>query len=273
MTSNAKMKLTKRDRTPAAVPERLLGIWSHPDDEAYLSAGLMARTVANGGSVTVVSLTDGEGGFPDADPRCREERARHRRGELRTAMGAIGVTDLRFMGLDDGAMDKTPEGQVVDDLVALINEVQPDVVVTFGPDGFTGHDDHVVTWKLATRAWLTSDAQGELWYAARTESWHDAWGDLHDEFGVWMTQEPTSVRSAPSDIVLTLTPKELDVKRTVLAGHESQTAGLAEAFGEDRYRQWISEETFREPVWHELDAAIEFTEDGALYEELAALVG
>ena len=44
------------------LPKRLLGIWAHPDDEAYLSAGLMARVVASGGSVTVLAATRGEKG-------------------------------------------------------------------------------------------------------------------------------------------------------------------------------------------------------------------
>ena len=50
--------------TPLArpLPKRLLGIWAHPDDEAYLSAGLMARVVAAGGSVTVLTATRGEKG-------------------------------------------------------------------------------------------------------------------------------------------------------------------------------------------------------------------
>ena len=86
------------------LPKRLVGVWAHPDDEAYLSAGLMARVVGAGGSVTIVTLTDGEGGFPAEDHRPAHIRARQRRAELRAAMASIGVYDVRFVGVADGGV-------------------------------------------------------------------------------------------------------------------------------------------------------------------------
>ena len=78
-------------------PLRLLGVWAHPDDEAYLSAGLMARVVEAGGEVTVLTATLGELGFPEDDPRSLQERAEFRENEMRAAMGEIGVEDVRFL--------------------------------------------------------------------------------------------------------------------------------------------------------------------------------
>lgn len=234
-----------------ALPRRLLGIWAHPDDEAYLSAGLMARTIADGGSVTIVAITDGEAGFPDDDPRSPEQRAAQRRRELRSAMARIGVTDVRFLGVADGAIASAPAGALVADLVDLISDVDPDVVVTFGPDGITGHPDHVANSDLVTQAW-TEARVGELWYAAKTNGWLAEWRSLHDDFGVWMTGEPTGVRAEDIESTIDLDGAELDVKRAVLAEHRSQTEGLAAAFGEDRYRRWICQEVFRRPNLDEL---------------------
>ena len=67
------------NHTPAAPPRSLLGLWAHPDDESYLSAGLMDRVLRAGGRVTVVILTDGEAGFAADDPRPVEERRALRR--------------------------------------------------------------------------------------------------------------------------------------------------------------------------------------------------
>ena len=53
----------------------ILGVWAHPDDEAYLSAGLMAVAVEAGHHVCCVTATRGELGFPDDDPRSVEERS------------------------------------------------------------------------------------------------------------------------------------------------------------------------------------------------------
>ncbi len=235
-------------------PERLLGVWAHPDDEAYLSAGLMARTIKAGGQVTLLTLTDGEEGFSADDPRPATERAEHRRKELLAAMSTIGVTDVRFLGIPDGALAQSEPTSVIDAIKAVIDEIDPTVTVTFGPDGVTGHSDHIANSSLVTRAW-NEDRHGELWYAAKTTEWLDAWRDLHDEFGVWMTEEPTGVSSDEIEFVVDMGGSELDQKRSVLAEHRSQTEGLAAAFGEDRYLRWISQEAFRFPTEVELATA------------------
>ncbi|MGA9278643.1 PIG-L deacetylase family protein [Ilumatobacter sp.] len=225
---------------------RVLGVWAHPDDEAYLSAGLMARTIVGGGQVTVVAITDGEDGFPADDTRPREQRAAQRRRELRAAMEVIGVQDVRFLGVPDGGVANAPREVLVDRIADIIRDVRPDVIVTFGPDGVTGHPDHVANSARATEAWENAGI-GDLWYAAKTDEWLDEWRDLHDEFGVWMTEEPTGVRRDEVEEVVDLVGAELDAKRAVLSEHRSQTDGLSRAFGEERYRRWIRQETFRRP--------------------------
>ena len=219
-------------------PTRLLGIWAHPDDEAYLSAGLMARTTADGGHVTVVAITDGEAGFPADDARTTGERAAQRRRELQAAMARIGVDDVRFLGVADGGVATAPANVLVTEISDIIRDVDPDVVVTFGPDGITGHPDHVANSHLVTRAWTDTNI-GDLWYAAKTNEWLAEWRQLHDDFGVWMTGEPTGVRAEDVEMIVELGNVELDTKRAVLAEHRSQTDGLAAAFGERRYRGWI----------------------------------
>ena len=141
------------NHTPAAPPRSLLGLWAHPDDESYLSAGLMDRVLRAGGRVTVVILTDGEAGFAADDPRPVEERRELRRSELRAAMAALGVDDVRFVGLPDGGLADLGEDEPLAAFRAALADVRPDVTVTFGPDGITGHDDHVVASRLATEAW------------------------------------------------------------------------------------------------------------------------
>ena len=234
-------------------PDRLLGVWAHPDDEAYLSAGLMARTVADGGHVTVVAITDGEDGFPADDRRSPAQRAEQRRRELRAAMALIGVHDVRFLGIADGAVATAPADRLVTQISAIIYEIEPDAIVTFGPDGITGHSDHVANSELVTRAWSTTRI-GELWYAAKTHGWLQEWRELHDEFDVWMTGEPTGVGADDIETIVDLDGAELDTKRAVLAEHRSQTDGLSAAFGEGPYRRWISQEAFRRPTAGELAA-------------------
>lgn len=249
-----------RYRASAVAPStsrrrHLLGVWAHPDDEAYLSAALMARTVEEGGRVTLVTLTDGEAGFPDDDPRPVHERARLRRRELVSAMARIGVTDVRFLGLSDGRVAQQGGEPLVARIRELICDIHPDVVVTFGPDGITGHDDHVHNSWAVTRAWAGVGI-GDLWYAAKTQSWLDEWRQVHDEFGVWMSGEPSGLDLEDAVMLLEPTGTELDRKRAVLGEHQSQTTGIATALGEASYRSWIRQEVFRRPSPADLAAAM-----------------
>lgn len=234
-------------------PKRLLGIWAHPDDEAYLSAGLMADVIDAGGEVTIIAITDGEAGFPAEDDRPAPVRAELRRTELAYAMATIGVEQIRHLGVPDGAVADCEPEPIVAQLAAAIAEIRPDAIVTFGPDGITGHEDHVATYRLVTEAWLTCN-QGQLWYAAKTEAWLDEWRELHDRFGVWMSDEPTGVADHAVELVVDLDGMALARKRQVMKGHSSQTEGLAAAFGEENYQAWINQETFRRPTDAELQA-------------------
>jgi len=243
------------------LPSRVLGVWAHPDDEAYLSAGLMAEVIAQGGRVTVLALTDGELGFDDDDDRGLEGRSILRRAELREAMATIGVTDVRFVGAPDGFLGRIDAGMVAASIVPVMTEVRPELTVTFGPDGITGHEDHVASGLATTAAWIETGI-GELRYAAKTVGWLDEWRSFHDEVGAWMTDEPTGVDPDDLDLVVGLSGDALIQKRRVLSHHASQTEAIAEMMGEVDYRRWIAEEGFRSPTQSELERAVVSAEWG-----------
>jgi LmbE family N-acetylglucosaminyl deacetylase len=169
-------------------------------------------------------------------------------------MRSIGVDDVRFLGLPDGGVADRVDGDVVATIGGLLREIRPDVTVTFGPDGITGHDDHVACWRLVTRAWLDSEV-GELWYAAPPRAWLDEWRHVHDRLGVWMTGEPDGVDPEHAALTLELDGPDLDRKRAVLREHRSQTEAIASVLGEEGYRRWIRWEMFRRPSAGDLVAA------------------
>ena len=121
----------------------ILGVWAHPDDEAYLAGGLMAAAVQANRRVVCVTATRGERGFPDDDPRSLDELAALRTGELERCLAELGVTEHSWLGLPDGACDSVGDDEMAASLAALIDDVRPDTVLTFGPDGMTGHIDHI----------------------------------------------------------------------------------------------------------------------------------
>lgn len=223
----------------------LLGVWAHPDDEAYLSAGLMAAAVADGWRVVVATATRGEAGV---EGRPSAEVAAVRERELADSLAALGVTEHRWLAgtplLVDGRLAEVPVGEGAAIVAALLDDVSPDLVVTFGPDGLTGHADHRAVSRWTTSARELSGTPSELWYAALPPGFLDRWGRLCADLGVWMDGSPPP--AAPDDLahVQACSGKLLDRKYRALRAHRSQTAGLIERVGEQQYREWWSTEAF-----------------------------
>ncbi len=157
---------------------RLLLVHAHPDDEVIGNGATMAKYVAEGAQVTLVTCTLGEEGeiLVDALSHLAADQedglGPHRIGELEAAMRLLGVTDHRFLGgpgrYRDTGMDVDDQGfaippaEVRDDtfwradlteasneLVAIIREVRPQVLLTYDEQGGYGHPDHIQAHRVA----------------------------------------------------------------------------------------------------------------------------
>jgi LmbE family N-acetylglucosaminyl deacetylase len=227
----------------------LLGVWAHPDDEAYLSAGLLASAVDAGWRVVVATATRGEIGTEDPDGCPPDQLSRIRSGELADSLRVVGVSEHRWLRtahpLVDGRLAAVPDGDGVGAVARLIADVRPDLVVTFGPDGLTGHSDHRTVSRWVTRARECTGGSAALWYAALTPDFLDRWGGLCTEQSVWMDGGPPEPVD-PRDLVhvQVCDGPLLDRKFAALAAHTSQTAELIARVGELRYREWWSTEAF-----------------------------
>jgi LmbE family N-acetylglucosaminyl deacetylase len=232
------------------LPLRLLGVWAHPDDEAYLSAGLMARTIDAGGTVTCVTATSGEMGTDDPDRQGRAEFARFREGELRESLARLGVTDLRLLHHPDGGCEAADAEAAVRSLVEIVTSTRPDVIVTFGPDGITGHPDHRAVSRWTTEAWRRT-GEADLLYATMTHDFLARHRTMHEDlglFGGYGLLEPFGVRHDELALAAVLDDAEVARKRRALAAHASQTEPLAALIGEPAYTYWYQEESFRRPT-------------------------
>jgi LmbE family N-acetylglucosaminyl deacetylase len=221
----------------------LLGVWAHPDDEAYLTAGLMLEYTSRGDRVVLLTATSGEHGTDDPVQWPPEVLARHRRRELRDSLAALGVHESHFLGLEDGTCAAADE---TDEIARLIREIEPDVIVTFGPDGMTGHPDHLAVSRWTTDAWATTASDAELWYATLTPEFHARWGHLNAQIGLWSGQpHPPSTRRDELRHVVSLSGARLDAKIAALLAHHSQTGPLVERVGLRAFRRWWATEVFR----------------------------
>ncbi len=223
----------------------LLGIWAHPDDEAYLSSGLMALVRRAGGRVVVVTATRGEHGTDDPARWPPERLASHRERELRASLEVIGVGEHHWLDHRDGELGDLSVDAGAAELVPIIEDVRPDTIVTFGPDGMTGHDDHRAISAWVTEAWRRTRRRGHLWYATLTPEFHHEWGELNDDVGLWFEGSAPPVTShADLSAHVRCTGELLSRKHRALRAHASQTQGLEALVGAERYRDWWATESF-----------------------------
>ncbi|MBM7790950.1 N-acetyl-1-D-myo-inositol-2-amino-2-deoxy-alpha-D-glucopyranoside deacetylase [Tenggerimyces flavus] len=153
---------------------RILFVHAHPDDESINNGATMAKYVAEGAQVTLVTCTRGEEGeiiTPELAHLAADQEdglGAHREKELAAAMSALGVTDYQYLGgagrYRDSGMIGTPPNErpdcfwradlreASDHLVAVIRDRRPQVLVTYDEYGNYGHPDHIQAHRVATYA-------------------------------------------------------------------------------------------------------------------------
>jgi len=239
-------------RTPDDVTTlgTVLGVWAHPDDELYLSGGVLAAAAAVGQRVVVVTATRGEHGTDDPARWPPARLAAERSREIVASLAALGAVEHRFLGGDrchlDGALVADPGRETVDELAAIVAEVAPDTVLTFGPDGLTGHGDHRAVSAWTDRALRRAPTAPRLLHAVVTQRWLDRVG----ESVAPMDDAGDAFAPCPDDALavdLELDGELLDRKVAALRAQATQTAGLEAAVGPERYRAAVAGEYFREP--------------------------
>lgn len=151
--------------------KRALLVHAHPDDETINNGATMAKMVSEGVSVTLVTCTRGEEGevlvpeLAHLASSAEDKLGEHRVKELANAMKELGVTDHRFLGnYRDSGMMGTPQNdhpncfwkadieEAARKLAAIIDEVKPQVLITYDEFGGYGHPDHIQAHRVAMRA-------------------------------------------------------------------------------------------------------------------------
>ena len=135
-----------KQRTLSLNPKVVLGVAAHPDDLDFYAGGTMAAFAKQGAAVYYFVLTDGGKGTQDRNVTPADLRDR-RRQEQRRAATLVGAKDVFFGDYPDGALENSL--QVKRDIVKVVRQVKPDVVITFDPtvsyvaqDGLINHPDH-----------------------------------------------------------------------------------------------------------------------------------
>lgn len=135
---------------------KLMAIVAHPDDESLGLGGTLAKYAAEGAEISVLMATKGERGRFGTAPVSpgMDIVGKTRSGELLKACAVLGVQHVRFLGYIDGDLDQAPTEQIIEEIALHIRDLQPQVVLSFGPEGAYGHPDHIAISQFTTAAIL-----------------------------------------------------------------------------------------------------------------------
>ncbi|MEE9274824.1 MAG: PIG-L family deacetylase [bacterium] len=136
----------------------ILHVYAHPDDESFGNPATIALYASRGVPMSMVTMTRGDAG--DSTGRhSPEDLGRIREGELRAACEVLGISRLEVWDYPDGRLAEAGE-EAVARLAALCREVRPEVIVTYGDDGTTGHPDHLAVSRWAGEAFFRLRGEG-----------------------------------------------------------------------------------------------------------------
>ena len=224
----------------------ILGVWAHPDDEAYLSSGLMALARRNDQRVVVVTATKGEAGTWDEERWPTPKMGEIRDAELMKCLEILGVKEHHWLGVYDGTAQDVPLEDGIAMVKPFIDDIQPDTVLTFGPDGMTGHLDHKAVSAWTTEAFRRAAPESAtLYYATQTQAFADEWVEYLNRFNVFGPGTPPITPDDELAIRIDCEDGLLELKVDALSAHDSQLDGMTSVFGPDWIRKSMSGEYFR----------------------------
>ncbi len=192
----------------------ILLIFAHPDDESFGLGGTITKYTHQNISVDLICATRGEKGTRVNVPEGIETGIA-RESELRTAAFILGIRSIYFLDYGDGELDKLDNEEITGKIKGIMQKVQPEVVITFGPDGITGHPDHVSIGKAATQAFEqlkgTTTGPRKLYYVTIPQS---AWPDARE----------SGITTMPDEMVTTTIDISgyLENKIEAISAHQSQ---------------------------------------------------
>jgi LmbE family N-acetylglucosaminyl deacetylase len=250
-------------------PLTLMAVHAHPDDEATGTGGVLARYASEGIRTVLVTCTDGAcgdgpGGVKPDDPAFeRDKVVAVRTVELESSCTILGVRHLELLGYRDSGMMGWPQNDAPDAfwntpvavaaarLGELMERYQPDVVVTYDPNGFYGHPDHIQAHRITMAAADATGIPAKVYWTTVPRSRMADLGQRLREAGVdWSPPEPgddvPSIGADDEEITAWVDTRAwAGQKYDALAAHASQSENIFFLrMGQELFGEVMSMETF-----------------------------
>lgn len=222
----------------------ILCVWAHPDDESFLCAGIMAAAIANKQDVVCITATKGEAGVQDAKRWPVKMLGDIRSHEMDEAMDIIGCQEHYWLGYHDGYCQEVDPAKGAAKVRDFINQVKPDTILTFGPDGLTGHTDH-----QTVSGWVKEAAKDTkikvFHYVEETKRYENFKVKIDEKLNFYFNiDKPPVYEESECNIAFRLPPTILFKKRLALRAQHSQTDRMFKQLPSDLLNAMLSLETF-----------------------------
>jgi LmbE family N-acetylglucosaminyl deacetylase len=222
----------------------ILSVWAHPYDETFSAAGIVAAAVANGQRVVCITATKGEAGIQDAKRWPPAELGEIRTKELKAALKVLGVKEHHWLGYRDGQCHMVNKDEAITAIRKFIKEIRPNTILTFGPDGLTGHSDHktVSTWATAA----AKGTEAKVYYCVQDKENYELYMREADEhLNIYFdTDEPPVYKREDCDVHACMDEAVAQKKCRALKAIPSQTESLLSVVPEDVLTKALSCECF-----------------------------
>jgi LmbE family N-acetylglucosaminyl deacetylase len=236
------------------VSGRVAGVFAHPDDDTYGVGGSIALHAAEPDlRVTVIMTTSGDAGqIADPSLATREHLGSVREREDVASWRALGLEpEIHFLRHPDGHVAEIPREQLVAAYVELLLTARPDVVITFGPEGITGHEDHITVGRAATEAFHAARASAaggfeRLLYNAIPTGTLDRFNEVLRERGMEPIDptQPFQPRGVPDETIGIRVDCRAVWERKLGALREHRTQGEMEDIPFDLYPLMLGWEAY-----------------------------
>lgn len=224
----------------------ILSIWAHPDDETFCAGGLLAAAVKNGQKIVCITATKGDKGVQDEEKWPADKLGEIRSKELDHAMKILGIKEHYWLKYMDGECHNVDHEEAAKMLATHIEKIRPDTILTFGPEGLTGHTDHQAVSKWVDRAIEHSGSKAALYHPVLTVRQYKKYLQSVDEkLNVFYNIEhPPLVRSAECDICFCCTDSLCRCKQEAFEAMPSQYTKMQESFSKQYLMEAFRIEAF-----------------------------
>lgn len=229
----------------------ILVVGAHPDDETYLTSGILVAAMRSGQHVATLTATTGQEGSFDEERWPTATMGETRRAELLAGFDVLGVTDHTILDQYDGKVSDVDPAEGTAVVLEHLRRVEADTVLTFGPDGMTGHPDHQAVSAWTSEAVAQARAQDgrgtRLAHATYVPEWVDTYKARLDAFNVFMAPGTPPVVPRESLMIDYHLPDDIaELKVRAIECHVSQTEAMFEMLGRDFFTEGMREEYFVE---------------------------